>query len=195
MRAEFHLFGRRINMAPRARRRWLVVLIYAGFGALWSGFWLFASWREAFVFVMFLLVVPTGSFVNRYLLGGYGYGGLIKPFNNTTPWPYETPRDPHWLCLVLQLPPSPDKFDYRNDERELHQRDHAHFQAYRIVSFLLAIVALLIYMGRFGQRYLGFLSNPFDLPLVVALAALFISRTLPQAILLWTEPDMEPEQG
>jgi hypothetical protein len=128
MRAEFVFFRSHINMAPRVRRRWLVVLMYAGY-AVWmvSSFCFLDHSHDVFDLMMYLLFWPAGFIVNRYLLGGYGYGGLVKPFSNTEPWPHETQRDPHWLCLVLQLPPSPDKIDYRNDERELHQRDHAHF--------------------------------------------------------------------
>jgi len=192
MRAEFVLLGKRINMTSRARRRWLVALIYVGF-AVWmiSAFCFLDHLQDVFESMMFLAFWPAGFLVNRYLLGGYGYGGLVKPFYNTQPWPYETPRDPHWLCLVLQLPPSPDKVDYRNDERELRQRDHVHFQAYRAVSVSMVIVTMLLYMRRHERPFLGFLSVPSDLPFALTLAVLFVSQTLPQAILLWTEPDME----
>jgi hypothetical protein len=41
---------------------------------------------------------------------------------------------------------------------------------------------------------LNFIHIPFDLLLCgLVLAAVFVSLTLPQAILLWSEPDMEPE--
>jgi magnesium-transporting ATPase (P-type) len=84
--------------------------------------------------------------------------------------------------------------DYRNDERELHQRDHAHFQAYRVATISLVIVTMLLYIRGLGRPFLGFLSVPADLSFAVTIAALFVSQTLPQAILLWTEPDMEEPQ-
>jgi hypothetical protein len=49
-------------------------------------------------------------------------------------------------------------------------------------------------MRRLGRPFLGFLAVPSDLPFAVTLAVLYLSQTLPQAILLWTEPDMEEPQ-
>jgi len=37
MNAELFLFGKRINMARRSRRRLLVVLVYVGFAVLLAG--------------------------------------------------------------------------------------------------------------------------------------------------------------
>ncbi len=82
----------------------------------------------------------------------------------------------------------------RGDEREMHRRDHAHFMAYRFFGYIF-VVALI------GRYFRG--PNPIT-PLLppglqgglmqLGLAAFFLYLTLPQAILLWTEPDMEPPQ-
>lgn len=86
----------------------------------------------------------------------------------------------------------------RDDEREVHRRDHAHFMAYRIFSFfLLGGVIAFSFRGPnpiaqlFPLALMGFFTQ---LPYVLLLAAALLYITLPQAILLWTEPDMDPGQ-
>jgi hypothetical protein len=86
----------------------------------------------------------------------------------------------------------------RGDEREMIRRDRAHFKAYYIPLYVL-IAAL----------FAGYLSGPnpitpllplavreflLHLPRLVVVAAIILYITLPQAILLWTEPDMEQPQ-
>lgn len=85
------------------------------------------------------------------------------------------------------------------DEREVHRRDHAHFSAYRIFSYFLLIavivfsfrgpnpIALLLPLAL--RRYLT------QLPFVLLVAAALLYVTLPSAILLWTEPDLEDLEG
>ncbi|MFZ1014304.1 MAG: hypothetical protein WAN28_13255, partial [Terracidiphilus sp.] len=82
----------------------------------------------------------------------------------------------------------------RGDERETHRRDHAHFRAYQFFSFVL--------MGMLLVRSFS-VPNPVAPPLplalrgilaqpnVLAVSAFLLYITLPQAILLWTEPDMD----
>ncbi len=87
----------------------------------------------------------------------------------------------------------------RGDKREMHRRDHAHFLAYRFFSYLF--VAAL---------FAGYLTGPnpitpllpaavqafvAELPKFLVVAAIILYITMPQAILLWTEPDMEEAQG
>jgi len=83
------------------------------------------------------------------------------------------------------------------DEREVHRRDHAHFRAYRIFWFFL-FVAVMAYSFRGPNPIapllpLSFRSYLVQLPFVLLLAAALLYSTLPSAILLWTEPDMEEE--
>jgi hypothetical protein len=81
------------------------------------------------------------------------------------------------------------------DEREMHRRDHANF-----LSYWWWDLALLPAMAAVGLK-----NNPFypawtpalrvfidHLPYGLLFAAGILYYTLPQAILLWTEPDMEP---
>jgi hypothetical protein len=84
----------------------------------------------------------------------------------------------------------------RGDEREMHRRDHAHFRAYYIPGY-----------GLVAALFAGYFSNPnpitphlptalqaflLQLPHVLLVATVILYISLPQAILLWTEPDMEP---
>ncbi len=86
----------------------------------------------------------------------------------------------------------------RGDEREAHRRDHAHFVAYYRLGY--GLIAAL-----FASYFRG--PNPItpllplavqqfllQLPYILLVATLMLYMTLPQAILLWTEPDMsQPE--
>jgi hypothetical protein len=83
------------------------------------------------------------------------------------------------------------------DERETHRRDHAHYSAYRFFNYILL-----------GALFIAPIRNPNPLappppvalrgllvqPNFLALSAFLLYLTLPQAILLWTEPDMEESQ-
>jgi hypothetical protein len=110
-----------------------------------------------------VMLMVTSLLVNGILFGGYGRWGLIKPFA---------------MCIPSGLPTS-----WQNDERELHRRDRMHFYSYRLV------LAFLIFAFFLGTR-------PFQLPQLshnLVLAGIVLGLTLPQALLLWLEPDMDFE--
>ena len=68
-----------------------------------------------------------------------------------------------------------------NDERDRERRDRMHFNVYRFV------IALFIFGYIIGIR-------PFELPQVgraMMLLGMILGPTLPQALLLWSEPDVE----
>ena len=84
------------------------------------------------------------------------------------------------------------------DEREVHRRDHAHYRAYYIVWYFLFCALML---GSFKGPNpiapllpLALRGYFLQLPFVLLLATALLYITLPQAILLWTEPDMDPGQ-
>ena len=85
----------------------------------------------------------------------------------------------------------------RGDERETHRRDHAHFVAYRSVGFVTVAELFAVFqLGRtrsFRRRVRCFARSLTSSPTAVGIAALFLYLTLPQAILLWTEPDMDTD--
>jgi hypothetical protein len=109
-----------------------------------------------------LTLVLTSCFVvNVIIFGGYARGGLIKPFATHTPLGAPTP--------------------WHQDERELGRRDRMHFYAYRIVV-VLAVLALAL-----GRR-------PFEhaqSSQLLMITTVVLGLTLPQALLLWSEPDVE----
>ena len=82
------------------------------------------------------------------------------------------------------------------DEREMHRSEHAHFQAYSLFAKIVgaAIIAYIIFKGH--NPITPLVPAPLQgsmvqwpQALIMAIGLLYIS--LPQAILLWTEPDMD----
>ena len=85
----------------------------------------------------------------------------------------------------------------RGDEREMHRRDYAHFRAYYLLGY--GIVAAL-FATFFADPNpiapllpLALRTSLIKLPQILLMATVILYATLPQAILLWTEPDMETE--
>jgi hypothetical protein len=83
----------------------------------------------------------------------------------------------------------------RGDEREMYRRDHAHYLAYYVVGMSLIGA---IFAGSFRGPNpitpllpLALRAFLVQLPQVLLWATFFLYLTLPQAILLWTEPDIE----
>jgi hypothetical protein len=190
MNAEFFLFGKRIDMAHRARRRWLVALVYAGFAALLAGFWFESHWHLALFLTTFASV-----FVNRFLLGGRLPGGLVKPFQNKRRYSYKSESSlDDFLRWGLHRAPEPGQDTFRSDERELRERDRAHFQAYGTVESAAALLAFALFDKIERPEILSWIPAPSE-PFIyyLAMVILILFATLPQAILLWTEPDMEEE--
>lgn len=189
MRAELVLMGRRVDMAPRMNRRTLVVSIYGGLAALMIGFWFVDRWQVTGIY----LIVAT-YLVNRLFLGGYNFGGLIKPFSGKAPRRLDDP--PPFLLLALRVyrpEPNEDR-EYSNDERELGQRDRAHYLAYQAVAASLPVIWLAANWSVHAPRLLKWLPiSAAELVCGLALAVALVAVTLPQAILLWTEPDMESD--
>ena len=152
MRDRMSLLG--MNMAPRANRRWLVAVTYLSLVAVFA---VICAQGGNHAIILILLA----TILNGLVLGGYGRGGLIKPFVTRTPTPW------------------------RNDERELHRRDRMHFYAYR---FVVALLLLGYVLG----------GDPFHYPQMsraLILGGVTLGLTLPQALLLWLEPDVELEEG
>jgi hypothetical protein len=186
MRAELVLIGKRVDMAPQTHRRTLICIIYAALAALMAGLYCLDGWRTTGYYIVFLTFL-----INRLFLGGYNFGGLIKPFSGKPPARSE--EAPPFLLLALRVyQPGPTDREARSDERELQQRDRAHYQAYQALACILAILWLLSGWNTFSTHLLKWIPvSPSLLVYGVVLTAVVISLTLPQAILLWTEPDME----
>jgi hypothetical protein len=158
MKTELFFLGRRINIASRSHRRWLVVGIYAGFVILVVSWFVFYG-RSTAGWLIFLAFVLLCRF-----LGGRSYrGGLIPAFDG-------------------------------GDERELIRRYRAHYVTYEYLdlAFLPALTAAIFKANPHNMPTNPALHILFDqLPYGLLVAACILYYTLPQAILLWTEPDME----
>ena len=153
MNTTLHLAGKRINMAPRARRRWLVVVSYSAF----------ALWLAGFLIGSRALVLSTTLIGFSAMLVFAGFAGTG----------YE-----------------------EGDERQMHRRDHAFYLAHRKLSWALVVVLFTAWF-QWPQNPLVVNAGPElrrvleQLPYAVLFALIGLYATLPQAILLWTEPDME----
>lgn len=83
----------------------------------------------------------------------------------------------------------------RGDERDMRRRDHAYFVAYWWWD--LSLIPAFLSIGLANLRVSGAWAPVLHtlagrLPWGLLIAAMILYYTLPQAILLWTEPDMEP---
>ncbi|MGD0737870.1 MAG: hypothetical protein ABR976_22280 [Terracidiphilus sp.] len=82
------------------------------------------------------------------------------------------------------------------DERERNRRFRAHYVAYQYLDFVF-LPALIAVMWRANPRNMARLSELrgfFDqLPVALLVAGWILYYTLQQAILLWTEPDLEEQ--
>jgi hypothetical protein len=168
-----------------------VATIYVVLAAVLVELYLLDHWRTSGYYLIFATFL-----VNRFLLGGYQFGGLVKPFNQRAPVRRVTPV-PFVLLFGLRVwEPEPRDSEWRNDEREQAQRDHAHFQAYQALIVALAPMWLLAAWAAGSARLLAWLPMPpVQLMYGLVLATLAMAITLPQAILLWTEPDMVEATG
>jgi len=187
MNSELILVGKRINMTSRSRRRWLVVFIYIGLAIVADLSFGTPPFRS------FVVLFGAALFVNGFLLGGDYLGGLVKPFNGK-PRPNVIAESVpgHLLRWGFHRANEHRERDAFNDERELFQRDRAHYLAYKVL-YLSIILPMLVFVDRRdGLHMFPMTTIPLDALLYdFLLVALVLYWTLPQAILIWTEPDME----
>ena len=162
MNTEYAVGNIRIRFESRARRRWLVALFYAVLAAL-GVVWISMQRHSGPSFSMAWIDIGLGTL-------------MIALFIVLT-----------WLSGDIRL---------RGDERETDRREHAYAVAYRVLGgFLLA--AVLLASSVWGPNPITpFLPEPARLvftrlPLILLLIITVLFITLPQAMLLWTEPDME----
>jgi hypothetical protein len=103
-----------------------------------------------------------------------------------------------WVALWIVLTWLAGDLHSRGDERETHRREHSTSRAYRFIGFCIVASFLAACFG--GPNPITPLSplalreSLVPLPFILLMATLFLYMTLPQAVLLWTEPDMEEEQ-
>lgn len=168
MKTEIQLLGKQVNIASRTRRRWLVVLIFAGFAALiiaWFALYgnATAGMRSGTGIAIFVVL----QCLLRFLGGRTFRDGLVPEAES-------------------------------GDEREQRRRDHAYYTAYKWwdLAFIPIVLSLGLKINPSYPTWQPALRDFADrLPWSLVAAAAVLYFTLPQAILLWTEPDMEKECG
>jgi hypothetical protein len=164
MNTEYSVGNLRIRFESRARRRWLVLLFYAFMAVLD-----FACVHNC----------TQPSYPAAWIVSGLA----IVAFS---------------LLIVLSWLGAPWRM--RDDEREIHRREHVFARAYRalgvfVVALFLSVVPLFP-----GANPITPLLPPvarkllIQLPLLLPFATVILYVSLPPAILLWTEPDMEEPQ-
>ena len=132
----------------------------------------------------------AGSFVGLYIFGGQGRYGLIKAFANKPPR-----TEPAAVNLLkLHLDPvsagTPESSAWMNDERELSRRDLAHYRAYQPITAAMMVILVLAAMTLHPTRWIP-IALLQSLLFAVALYTTVLAITLPSAIILWTEPDVD----
>lgn len=164
MNPEYAVGNLRIRFESRARRRWLVALCYVVF-ALTDIVWCFLNPK------MNSSVGPQAA-VGAWIIAGCMFFSLV---------------------LVMVLTGLGGDLRARGDERETHRREHSISRAYPFIGF--GIIAS-VFASSFGMPTAGPISMALrdflvQLTFSLLMATFFLYVTLPQAILLWTEPDME----
>jgi hypothetical protein len=196
MKTELVLLGRHFKLVSRGSRRRLVLIFYAAFAALIAVSWLIdpSGFGAAFMTVEFTILL--GPILGGYLCGWFKpfNVGLVKPFGGNEVLSYSAKKNRSALSTFFY--PEEGSWGIRNDERELGRRDHAHLVAYRWVSMIGMIAFLIQFVDSSPlHRYVDIPATFIHRIIYLFLQAGYIlSLTLPPAIILWTEPDMEVPQ-
>lgn len=174
MITETSFFG--LPLRTAAQRRVLVVFYYSLLIAL-----------TCFGFVYnrpFLQALLTQTLIFAGVLGGIRAGGPVKAYS---PPSFETGEDGA-SSIVLGLSAGvrhvlATRYWTPLDERETARRNWVHFQAYRLLIWIFTFAALASCVAWFWIPVL--LVQEAPLLLWLLLITVF---SLPQAVLLWTEP-------
>jgi hypothetical protein len=117
------------------------------------------------------------------MLGGTWSNGMIRAFDGHEPkndgtddYSFMTPEDIKARKALERLK--------RIDERDVNIRNSAHYRAYSALRWIVPAGLFLLIAEPYRR-------HPFLVPAIYVLLLLVVSG-LPQSILLWTEPDMEP---
>ncbi len=103
------------------------------------------------------------------------------------------------VALLLFFGSITGDMNARGDEREMRRREHAHFRAYRILGIFMTGV-FISYFSFVGHNSItlrmpaALRGSLMRLPFALFIAFVSLYVSLPQAILLWTEPDMDSEK-
>jgi hypothetical protein len=157
----------------KTRRRWVVT-----FWCLMMMFFcvsllsVFRHGPVAMLAVQLVLYAYTMSVV----LGGVGAGGFVKSFRGKQ-------------TLFVLAAPGRSQASFSLDERETRLRDRAHYTAYAAARWLaLALFSTFAALLVFNPVWANRVAPSFFFLLT------WTVWSLPQSIILWTEPDMDPSE-
>lgn len=174
-----------LPMHLRSSRRRLVAATYAVLAVLCGLAIAFEGTNPAAYTYAIYAALAVGIFV----FGGQGRYGLVKAFLNKPPRPESPTVDLVRLRLDSQTYNPPDAA-WRNDERELTQRDLAHYRAYQPLAVAMVLILQLSAWTLHPPRWLP-LAVALHILFPLALIASVLAITLPSAIILWNEPDLD----
>jgi hypothetical protein len=176
-----------ISLARRRNRRWLLVaywaaiLVLVGIGS--SLIEKYGNAASPFFLFFFILAVDLAG-----VLGGEGKNGIVRQFQGRTAkdqrsidYSFMTQED---IAALKER-----EKQVRLDERDENLRNAVHYKAYAFLrggAYLVFPALYLLNFPRFSN--LAFVRGPLLWILLIVLLS------LPQSILLWTEPDMEAER-
>lgn len=168
----------------RSRRRGIVILYWIATAALLGAFARHSIAHHG-VFVSAALV--NILFLWPAILGGVRVGGAVKPFRGMR-WAPMNDGDGTQTIFGKPQPvlASVAASDFELDEREMRERDRVHFTAYTIGRWTaMALFAVCCAVDMWRPELLMWMAPTFLFVLVLTL------WSLPQSLILWTEPDVE----
>jgi hypothetical protein len=184
---DFKVLG--MPMQRQKARRQLVVWTYVVLGLICA---VVGMTARTYPLLYSYAIYPSLA-VAMFVFGGSGRGGLLKAFANKPP----RPDPPQIEIIKLRLAPetlvSSSESGWKNDERELSRRDRAHYEAYKFVGICPILMLLLSALALSPKHH--FFSSTTWLLTIFGLAEVMtvLALTLPAAIILWTEPDMDAD--
>lgn len=167
-----------------AQRRLLVCLYY---GLLLTLTLVGLARQRRLPFSLMLQTVIFGG-----MLGGIRAGGPVKAYSEPV-FDEDSDRDARPIQLGLNAVRdrvARPRYWTPLDERETAVRDHAHFVAYRMLLWVAGVSAVAYWCTwQWAPAMLG-----SQAPLLVWLL-LLVALSLPQGVLLWTEPGAADPEG
>jgi len=162
-------------LKTQRQRRLLVVLYYVAF----FSFSVFGLWKsQGHIEFLIPQVITFGG-----LLGGIKIGGPVKAYSESM-GPVNGASGVQTLNLAGRKPFDDGTRPTPLDERERSQRNFAHYHAYRILRWTLGF-ACCAYWLSLNWSY-AWLSTKGP---ILAWILLVYVLSLPQSVLLWTEPE------
>jgi hypothetical protein len=188
----YKVFG--IAMQRRGARRKLVVVTYGALVAFCTTTFVLHVAYGLGALLPYSWSIYASMAVSMFVFGGNGRWGLVKSFANKPPQPDAPMVEIVKLNLAPRTLVSQNTSMWKNDERELSRRDQAHYHAYQAVAVAVLVILLLAFWSIKPPLWVS-AEILREAVFIVALLTSVLALTLPAAIILWTEPDIDtPEE-